>query len=960
MFQNPFSDGLKVEIDADTSGFDRSINSVMSKLGGFKGAVGALGGAIGALSTGALAGAAGKASEFEDAMADVEKVTDPETAAELGDRFQELGERIPISVTELARLGKEAGKFGAEAPDEIENFVSAVGKIQTATDLSAEKAGKRFAKIGNALDIPLKNTEDLGNAVNALADSMQTDTAEITGAALRSGNVLGQQLGLGEDAVLALTASLNEVSPTSRLAGSSLRRMGESLLDPRKVEDFAAALGMTPEKFRDMRDESPEELLRTTAEAMEESGDTATDLRGVLGKAANDFSKLGGQLGTVEEAQGTVNEQLDDGTSLQREMGIRTDTFSGQMRLLKNQIGNVARTIGKNLLPPLTDLLGFISDGVDRFSELNEKTDGLLGTFGLAGTAIGGLATALLAFAGGPITAVIGGISLLAGAFATDFAGIRSKAASVVSDLSGHFDKMDGLFGDLQQSFEDLTSALEVGDLAAVFDELREIVVDSVSAAADVLFGESGLSGGLIGEALGKLADWLRSDGIDLIRSGFEAYGETVRAVLSDMAGALTGDDDSIIGSAFQRLATYIKTNGTEDLVTALRIAGKALLAAFSGFLDGLTGEEGEASLQAALGQAAGWVRSNGPSLLRSAATAVVDAFIWAASALGRRLVSAAQTAVQNAVTWLTSIGKEDFVAAAAALGRGLRAGIIGWVKVQGKLWKLFTNLVTALAEYIGSGQALTDLKAAFEALMEGTKFVLRGYLKLNGILWDEFAGFIGDLASYIGSGQAFTDIVEAHKAMLNGVVDVFVAFFEALFYGSKIKDFFMDVASYVRSGVGYSLVTGAFETLVDGITSIFDRLSFDGVKSALQSVADKAASVLEDVQQLTDGDIDIGADDGGGGSGGGGGPGPGSGRSPPTAGELGNASGAAPAPSLDTGGLISESGLAEVHRGEAIIPSDMDIDGGTTNHFDITIRADADEVGQALRRELRSHGFRP
>ena len=106
--------------------------------------------------------------------------------------------------------------------------------------MAASEAGTRFAKIAGAVGLPLTEIGKLGNATNALADSFKTDANEVTDTATRSANVLSQQFGLSEDAVLALSASMNEASPSSRKAAGSLRRAAEALMDPNKVENTPA------------------------------------------------------------------------------------------------------------------------------------------------------------------------------------------------------------------------------------------------------------------------------------------------------------------------------------------------------------------------------------------------------------------------------------------------------------------------------------------------------------------------------------------------------------------------------------------------------------------------------------------------------------------------------------------------------------------------------------------------
>ena len=393
-----------------------------------------------ASAAGGIAAATKSAGDFESQMANVEKVTDPETAAELEGRFMDLAETIPVSRGALINLGEQAAKFGAEGPAEIEKFVSTVGKVQTATDMAASDAGTRFAKIAGAVGLPLTEIGKLGNATNALADSFKTDANEVTDTATRSANVLSQQFGLSEDAVLALSASMNEASPSSRKAAGGLRRAAEALMDPRKVEDIASAIGIQTSKFRGLREENPQQLLRMVADAMASGGQKARDLSGVLGKrASRAFSKLGGQTERTDDAMGLVNEQFEDGTSLAREMSIRTDTAAGKWQLFKNEVGNVATTIGQQFLPYVKDALDVLRDVVGAFADFNERTNGFAGAAALVAGLVGGIVVALGGLYGIVTSSAVAmaGLSGALGAVATVLGALLSPIGLVVAAIAG-------------------------------------------------------------------------------------------------------------------------------------------------------------------------------------------------------------------------------------------------------------------------------------------------------------------------------------------------------------------------------------------------------------------------------------------------------------------------------------------------------------------------------------------
>jgi TP901 family phage tail tape measure protein len=253
MVSNPFQDGLSVRVDSDLSGFNSGIDNAITRLNTFETKVGAVGTAIGALAAGGLAKAADSAASFEESMVEVEKVTDPGTAEEMGDAIQDMAGAIPVAQSELSNIAAVAGRLGVEGEDNIRRFTEVPAEMATATDLGTEEAADSFARMTTLMNEPMDNVRNLGDTVNGLSNNLAASSGEITEAATRSAGAL-TQLGLSSEQVLAVNASMNEVSASSRIAGTQLRRFAQELTDPKKVEDLASALGMSTDEFRTMRE----------------------------------------------------------------------------------------------------------------------------------------------------------------------------------------------------------------------------------------------------------------------------------------------------------------------------------------------------------------------------------------------------------------------------------------------------------------------------------------------------------------------------------------------------------------------------------------------------------------------------------------------------------------------------------------------------------------------------------
>jgi TP901 family phage tail tape measure protein len=525
---------------------------------GKAGAVAAAGGAAG------FAAAAKASADFESQMASVQKVTSEETAAKLESEFKSLATEIPTSQKNLATLGEMAGKFGVEGSANISTFVESVGKISSATSLAAEEAGTRFAKIAGAVGLPMSEIDKLGNATNKLADTMKTDAGEITSTATRASNTLSQQLGLGKDAVLSLSASLNEVSPSARRAAGSLRRAAEALMDPGKAEDIASAIGLSTEEFRSMREESPEKLLNKVAATMNKGGEGATKLRGDLGKAATAFSKIGKQQDATAQAQEAVNKQFKNATSLTKEMKIRTETAAGQWQLFKNQLRNVAITTGDQVLPVIKDILKPLTGLLEKFGKFNEQLNGIPAIAGLVATTVGGLTAAFAAFwpviqpvattIGGslipalsgllaPLLAVGAAVGALAAAFATNFGNIRGATSEVVSAIRNQLlttaRTINATFGPILTELANAWATMggRVGSVAAdLSDTIAYRLVGAIERAGSRFRGQ-----------LAKIATWWQQHGAAVTSTINQFSTHIQEAFIQLMAGvstAIAGDGE--------------------------------------------------------------------------------------------------------------------------------------------------------------------------------------------------------------------------------------------------------------------------------------------------------------------------------------------------------------------------------------------------------------------------------
>ncbi|WP_226041562.1 phage tail tape measure protein [Natrinema sp. DC36] len=446
------SEEVQVAIGGDASSLREATDTATEALGNVRHVAGLAGAALGALAVGGLAKATSAAAAFESQMVEVEKVTDPETARQMGDAIQEMASRMPVAQKELANITAQAGRFGIEGSENIENFTETVAKMSVATDLSTQQAGESFARLSTLMDVPIERVGDMGNVINELSNTMATSSSEIVDSALRSSGTLSQ-MGASSEDIFSLNAAMNEASESAERAGTRLRRMAQEVQDPAKVKDLASALGMNVEEFEQMRSEDPTALFRRMAQTMGEGGEASDALRSSLSTTSQQaLTALSQNMEGLASAQETANQQMKDGTSLQEEYEAASSTFNSQLQVTKNRLRNVAIQIGENVLPVASEFLGYVNSAISAFSEWNESSGGMVGTIALVAGALGGFAVAAasavsalggmsavlgaiggaLTILTGPVGIAIAAIALLAGAWKVNLFGIRDVTSNVV------------------------------------------------------------------------------------------------------------------------------------------------------------------------------------------------------------------------------------------------------------------------------------------------------------------------------------------------------------------------------------------------------------------------------------------------------------------------------------------------------------------------------------------------
>jgi len=451
---------------------------------------------VGAGITAPFAGAVAAASSYEDALTELVKVTDRATADKLSSSLREIAKESATSANSLTLLAADAARFGVQGSDNILKFVQTVNKLAIATDLSTEQAGTAFAKLQGLLGFTIDEIENVGSSINTLGQNFATSESEIVDALLRASSA-AKSLGLNRKEILGLSAVFNEFSVSSQVAGTSLRSLSASLLNPKKVEAIANALGISADSFKRLRDESPLEAIKLLAQTLNAGGEQAEILGGSLDElAANSLRNLGSNLGQVDKAVSLANSSFEEGTSLQKEYETASKTFSNLVQRLGNNLNDLAIVVGNQVLPYVSAFIESIISAINPISAFIKQNASLVvgvaavgAALLAAGTSLIGLGAAMqvLSVAVGGLVAGLGLVAGIVGAVGAPIAGVIAVVLALgvafvtltdtgKSAVSGLVSVLGTLITSFAKTLAEMAGLIAKGDISGAFETLTESI----------------------------------------------------------------------------------------------------------------------------------------------------------------------------------------------------------------------------------------------------------------------------------------------------------------------------------------------------------------------------------------------------------------------------------------------------------------------------------------------------
>lgn len=336
-----------------------------------------IGGAALGVGAAVLAGSAlavRKAIQFEEAFAEVKKVTsieDETEIAKLQAEIQDLSTQIPIAQDKIAEIVAAASQANvvdrmlpeAQQREQVLDFAESVGKIAVAFETSNEAASDFYIGLVNRAGLSLTEAQSVADAVNHLSNNTSAAAGDLMGMMVRIGGI-GSMAGLTQTEIAALSASFRGAAPSAEIAATAMKNFLEPLTAGESSTDRQAEalerLGLTAVQ---VAEDMQVDAKGTIVEVMERLGELSDVerpqvLRDLVGaEALGAVSNLVANVEKIPEAFALIADEAAFAGSATQEFEARMGTTAAQVEKLWNNFDVITTRLGEKLLPILNDVL---------------------------------------------------------------------------------------------------------------------------------------------------------------------------------------------------------------------------------------------------------------------------------------------------------------------------------------------------------------------------------------------------------------------------------------------------------------------------------------------------------------------------------------------------------------------------------------------------------------------------
>ncbi|PZR37189.1 phage tail tape measure protein [Caulobacter segnis] len=462
------------------------------------------------------------AMNYEDALADINKVVDfknHQEADAFGRRLLDTSTDMPgMQAEELATIAAAAGRSQI-AKTELITFTEDAAKMGVAFDVAAEDAGSMMATWRTAFDLTQPKVRELADQINALTNRFGGSAGNVSSIVTRIG-VLGEVAGVSAAQTAAMGAMLDKLGIQEEISATGIKNLLLTLTKgTAATKDQQAAfkaLGLNAEQVSKDMQKNAGATIESVLERIgklpkDKQAGLLTDLFGSESVAA--IAPMLTQLDQLKARLQLVGDATAYTGSMNKEYLARIATTSGAVGLANNGLQAINIEMGQKLLPIITAGATKVAAIAKNFRAWTHEHPKLAQLLAKGAVVVGVFvaAVAAIALVVAPILAFLAALGGAAAALGVTVGALASTIAAVVAIIGVGIVAVIGLVKGWHQLVP-IVGAVWAG----VVQHFREAV--AFITKLSVVFYEAGkhLMSGLvqgIGSGLGQVKDTIFNAG---------------------------------------------------------------------------------------------------------------------------------------------------------------------------------------------------------------------------------------------------------------------------------------------------------------------------------------------------------------------------------------------------------------------------------------------------------------
>lgn len=508
----------------------------------------------------------------------------------LRDQFLDLQTSMPITSQELARIGTLLAQMGVDAVN-LDTVTSVVARFAATSGVSAEESATSLSRIGQLLEIPADQYENLASAilktgVNAIATEEQIlrGTTQIAS--------LGKTAGFTNKDIIALSSAMSSLGLRPELqrsvATSSFTRILTAVRGAtEEAQKFGDVMGITGQQFRDAWNEDAYGTYTKLLETIADSPNAIAilqDLRLASQRLTPNLLKMGQAFELFGETQADTTQGWNEAVEVQRQYDIIAQTTAAKVQVMQQAWEEFLIVIGADAVDLLGELAGVGRNVLKVLTDLSKNPVSgaflnILGVVGFLVTAVAALgvvvATAGAAFLGFRFVMTQLNLTLLKNTTITGLLTTRMQALNTTTAATGLTMNRTAIAAGL------LTKALGVLTLVTapfLFErDLSRLSRTMYGLGNDAKSLERSLSWALSGERTFEFSGLTATAAYGLTLEGVDKNLPTWIVDMNRALGAVAGDDWGNIKSLDEALAALATQDGPKAAAMLTNLRNKWL-----------------------------------------------------------------------------------------------------------------------------------------------------------------------------------------------------------------------------------------------------------------------------------------------------------------------------------------------------------------------------------------------